>query len=59
MCLLFVFIDFEGKSKYRLIAINNRDEYYSRPTLRANYWEKCDRTVGGIDLEKGEQCNNV
>lgn len=48
MCTLFI-----GKkvhSKYKLIFMGNRDEFYKRPTLASHYWSECKDIYGGRDL---------
>lgn len=32
---------------YRLIIASNRDEYYNRPTLPADYWLENRDIIGG------------
>lgn len=42
--------------KYKLILINNRDEFLDRPTASASWWPKPDADVlGGRDLLRPEQ----
>ncbi|XP_025424484.1 transport and Golgi organization 2 homolog isoform X2 [Sipha flava] len=36
---------------YRLIVASNRDEYYDRATLPADYWSEDRDVIGGRDLE--------
>lgn len=36
-----------------LLAAANRDEYYSRPTTPANWWEDAPHVYGGRDLQAG------
>jgi uncharacterized protein with NRDE domain len=38
---------------YPLIVLSNRDEFYSRPTKSADFWDHAPQILGGIDLEKG------
>lgn len=35
---------------YCLIIASNRDEYFSRPTLPANYWSEDQDIIGGKQL---------
>jgi uncharacterized protein with NRDE domain len=49
-------VNFNKESKYKLIAINNRDEFYARPTLDAFVWPESKElapAIGGKDLERG------
>lgn len=39
--------------EYDFIYIGNRDEFKSRPSMGAHYWETHPRVIAGIDLEKG------
>jgi len=32
---------------YRLVIASNRDEYYDRSTLPANYWAEDQNIIGG------------
>lgn len=51
MCLILL-----GLNKhpgYPLILAANRDEYFSRPTRFADYWEDAPWVIGGRDLEAG------
>lgn len=38
---------------YRFIFLGNRDEFKSRPALKAHFWESHPNVLAGIDLEKG------
>jgi uncharacterized protein with NRDE domain len=51
MCLLFLSID--NHPNYRLIVAGNRDEFYSRKTAQAQFWEDNTHILGGRDLEAG------
>jgi len=51
MCLI-VFA-YKCHPKYRLILASNRDEFYQRPTLPANFWQKHPSVVAGIDQQAG------
>lgn len=42
--------------KYRIILLNNRDEFITRPTARAAFWSSPDdHVLGGRDLQRPEQ----
>ncbi len=47
MCLII--FSYKNHSKYPLIIAANRDEYYSRPTKPADFWEDHPTICGGID----------
>lgn len=47
MCILFISNLQSMKDGYRLIIASNRDEYYKRPTLPANYWSEDQNIIGG------------
>lgn len=49
MCLIFLSIN--DHPKYKLIIAANRDEFYSRKTAAADYWNDHPEIVGGRDLE--------
>ncbi len=51
MCIIFSVTGVH--KKYRLIVAGNRDEFYSRPTTRINWWEEHPSLLAGKDLEKG------
>ena len=40
---------FNSNKNYPIIIASNRDEFYHRPTLNANYWEDYPNIIGGID----------
>lgn len=50
MCLILFAYKFHRN--YPLIIAGNRDEYYQRPTLAAQFWEDSPTVLGGRDLEK-------
>lgn len=51
MCLnLF---SFHNHPNYKFILASNRDEFYSRPTKKANFWEDQATILGGKDLAHG------
>jgi uncharacterized protein with NRDE domain len=51
MCLIFLSIN--NHPNYKLIFAGNRDEFYSRKTAKAQYWEDYEYIIGGRDLEAG------
>jgi uncharacterized protein with NRDE domain len=51
MCLIF--ISFQDHPTYKLIIAGNRDEFYARKTLPAQFWEDNPAILGGRDMEGG------
>ena len=51
MCILN--ISFKAHSKYKMIIAANRDEFYSRPTAKASFWENHPGLLAGKDLQAG------
>ncbi len=51
MCLIF--LSYKQHKDYPLIILANRDEFYNRPTLAANYWAENPTILAGKDLEGG------
>src|SRR5688500_5917670 len=49
MCLIFIAL--KNHPKYKLIVAANRDEFYSRRTAPASFWEDHPQILGGRDLE--------
>ncbi len=49
MCLIF--LSLHQHPKYKLIVAANRDEFYARKTVAAEFWEDHPQIVGGRDLE--------
>jgi uncharacterized protein with NRDE domain len=49
MCLIFISIN--NHPTYKLIIAANRDEFYSRKTAAADFWEDKPNILGGRDLE--------
>ena len=50
MCLIL--FAYETHPKYKLIVAANRDEFYTRPTSPAHYWNDHPNILAGRDLEK-------
>ncbi|XP_050549081.1 transport and Golgi organization 2 homolog isoform X2 [Daktulosphaira vitifoliae] len=46
MCVVFISSIQHQKEGYRLILASNRDEFYCRPTLSANYWLENSNIIG-------------
>ncbi|MEP6733913.1 MAG: NRDE family protein [Chryseolinea sp.] len=51
MCLIFISV--QHNPAYKLIVAGNRDEFYSRPTIAADYWDDATDILAGRDLEAG------
>ena len=51
MCLI-LFAN-EANSRYRFVLAANRDEFYSRPTAPAAFWEEAPDVLAGKDLKSG------
>lgn len=51
MCLI-LFAN-EPNSRYWLVLAANRDEFYSRPTAQAAFWEEVPNVLAGKDLKSG------
>ena len=51
MCLVLVVHD--AHRDYRLIVAANRDEFYDRPTLPADFWADAPEVLAGRDLRAG------
>ncbi len=51
MCLIF--LSYKQNKNYPLIILANRDEFYKRPTLAANFWKENPNILAGKDLEGG------
>lgn len=47
MCIIFISNVQLMNGGYRLIIASNRDEFYNRPTLPANYWSEDQNIIGG------------
>lgn len=51
MCLIFFGLNFHPR--YQLILAANRDEFYSRPTAPAEFWNDAPQVLAGKDLAAG------
>lgn len=51
MCVIIFAYDYHPK--YKLVVAANRDEFYSRPTLVADFWEDNPEILAGRDLKEG------
>lgn len=49
MCLIL--FSYKNHPRYKLILAANRDEFYERPTLSADYWEDHPEVLAGRDLK--------
>ncbi len=51
MCLIFIAL--HAHPDYPLIVAANRDEFYTRPTQRAHYWDEYPQLLAGRDIQAG------
>lgn len=51
MCLIL--FAWRSHPQYRLLLAANRDEFYARPTLPAQYWYDAPHILAGRDVEQG------
>ena len=51
MCLIL--FAHHADPRYRLVVAANRDEFFKRPTVAADYWADARHVLAGRDLEKG------
>jgi len=51
MCLIL--LAYHVHPSYRLILAANRDEFYERPSLPADFWEDQQNVLAGRDLKEG------
>lgn len=51
MCLIT--FSWDQHPKYKLVLLANRDEFYSRATAAASFWDDYPKLLGGRDLEAG------
>jgi len=58
MCIQFIYINNDAASdgSYQLVLLNQRDEFYKRPTQPAHYWQNAAaHCIGGTDQEPGKE----
>lgn len=53
MCISFIYVNPPGNHsiKYKLVIANNRDEFFERTTLPANYWKSNNQIISGLDCD--------
>lgn len=51
MCLIL--FAYQAHPDFALVLAANRDEFFARPTMGADYWKDAPEVLGGRDLEKG------
>ena len=51
MCLILFALN--QHPQYKLIIAANRDEFFSRPTIEAGFWEENNSILGGRDVKSG------
>ncbi|MFV8828293.1 NRDE family protein [Alkalihalobacterium sp. APHAB7] len=51
MCLIN--FAYQSHDQYDLILAANRDEFFERPTAKADYWKEVPGLIAGKDLEQG------
>ncbi|MFY0650531.1 MAG: NRDE family protein [Cyclobacteriaceae bacterium] len=51
MCLIL--FSWKFHPKYKLVLAANRDEFYARPTAKADYWIENKNMIAGTDLQAG------
>ena len=51
MCIIL--LAYESHPSHRLILAANRDEFYERPTARADFWPDAPQVLAGRDLRGG------
>jgi len=51
MCLILFALN--QHPKYKIVIAANRDEFFERPTLNANYWAENNSVLGGRDVQSG------
>jgi len=49
MCLIV--FSYKAHKNYKLVVAANRDEFYERPTVKADFWSDHPQILGGRDLE--------
>lgn len=56
MCLLLLYVSASAEpGKYRLIVATNRDEYLERPAKPAEFWDRNQDILAGVDLTPGKE----
>ncbi|KAK7098742.1 transport and Golgi organization protein 2 homolog [Littorina saxatilis] len=56
MCLLFFNVNDNCSSdEFRLVLVNNRDEFWNRPTKPADFWTDNPSCISGLDLVQGRE----
>ncbi|KAK7477198.1 hypothetical protein BaRGS_00031583 [Batillaria attramentaria] len=56
MCLLFYNVnDAATNDEFSLVLANNRDEYWTRPTKTADFWNSGETCLSGLDQEPGRE----
>ena len=51
MCLIILALN--KHPDYKLVLAANRDEFFERPTLKADFWEENQEILGGKDIKSG------
>ncbi|MGE5422605.1 MAG: NRDE family protein, partial [Ignavibacteriales bacterium] len=51
MCLIF--LAYDSHPKYQLVVAANRDEFYKRADLPAEFWPENQDLLAGKDLQQG------
>lgn len=51
MCLIL--FAWQHHPQYKLVVAANRDEFYARPSLPAQFWDEAPHILAGRDLEQG------
>lgn len=51
MCLILFALN--NHENYKFVLAANRDEFFERPTIEADYWEENNSILGGRDLKSG------
>jgi uncharacterized protein with NRDE domain len=53
MCIVFFRFSFDPNEPFQLVLVSNRDEFYTRPTKPAHFWEHNNDILAGMDLKPG------
>lgn len=57
MCLLFFQLGSGNeRDSYKLILVNVRDEFYTRPAKPAHFWAENDSILGGTSGDRCDAC---